>query len=275
MKALILYKNDPKALQMAQELYRWLQSRNIPTKILESVQLKSDMENEPWDLVFVLGGDGTILRTARFFAGTDTPILGINFGRIGFLSSIERWDLFFILEKINQEEFVLEKRLMLNVNIHRGADKIYQGLALNDAVIRSTAMHAIDVSLLLNGSAYAHYRGDGVICATPTGSTAYSYSAGGPILDAHLQALVITPISPQLSCSRALVVDTASRLDFKIQSHQPAGISMDGQDEIILAEGDRVEIQKSPDTVTFVQLYPVSCVKKIMQSRQKQLGIQL
>jgi len=268
MNALIIYKNDNEACQAAKKLCWQLRTRSIPAEILASGNMQADMEHQPWNMVFVLGGDGTILRTARFFAGTETPILGVNFGKIGFLSSIEPRDLSLMVEKLLHKQYCLEKRLMLSINIHRDQNSICQGLALNDAVIRSMVMHTIDIQLLVNGSPYAHYRGDGVICATPTGSTAYSYSAGGPIIDAQLQALVVTPVSPQLSCSRALVVDAASQLQFALKSHQPIGISIDGQDEITLATDDRVEISRSPHTVTFMQMEPVSCIQKIMQCRQ-------
>lgn len=273
MKTLIIYKNDDKAYQTAQNLYRQLRAGNIPADILASPALQADMANQSWEVVFVLGGDGTILRTARFFAGTDTPILGVNFGKIGFLSSIEPRHISLMLEKIQHKQFVLDKRLMLDITIHRNQMNIYQGRALNDAVIRSRVMHTINIKLTINGSPYAHYWGDGIICATPTGSTAYSYSAGGPIIDGQLQALVITPICPQLSCSRALVVDAVSRLSFEIDSHQLLGISIDGQEEINIIKGDRVDIQKSSDTVTFMQIEPVSCMMKIIQCRQKQTDI--
>ena len=268
MKTLIIHKNDNEACQAAKKLCRLLRTRSISAEILTGVDLQPDMAQQSWEMVFVLGGDGTILRTARFFAGTDTPILGVNFGKIGFLSSLEPHHLSLMAEKLLHKQYGLEKRLMLDINIHRGQNSIYQSLALNDAVIRSLVMHAVDIQLLVNGKAYAHYRGDGVICATPTGSTAYSYSAGGPIIEAHLQALVITPVSPQFSCARALVVDAASRLEFEIKTHQLTGVSIDGQDEIKLVSGDRVEINKSPHTVTFMQMEPVSCIQKIMQCRK-------
>lgn len=268
MKTLIIYKIDNKAYLTAQNLCWQLRARSISAEILSSPALQTDMAQQFWDMVFVLGGDGTILRTARCFAGTETPILGINFGKIGFLSSIEPHHITIMLEKILQKQYGLEKRLMLDISINRGQNILYQGLALNDAVIRSMVMHAVDIQLYVNGSPYAHYRGDGIICATPTGSTAYSYSAGGPIIDAHLPALVITPISPQLSCSRALVVDAASLLEFTLKSHQTTSISIDGQDEIPLITGDRVEISKSTRTVSFAQIEPVSCINKIMQCRK-------
>ena len=269
MKILIVYKKNNKASCLtANELCRQLRAKNISAEILASTNLPADVGSQSWNMVFVLGGDGTILRTSRFLAGTDTPQLGINFGKIGFLSSIEPCDLSLMLEKLENKQYCLEKHLMLDINIYRGQKNIYQALALNDAVIRSMVMHAIDIQLFVNDNVYALYRGDGIICATPTGSTAYSYSAGGPIIDAHLQALVITPISPQLSYSRALVVDAGSRLEFKISCRQPTAISIDGQDEINLMNDDRVEISQSPHTVTFMQMESVSCIKKITQCRQ-------
>lgn len=270
MKTLIIYKFDyNKACILAGKLKNQLESINISSSILPNTKL-SETIIEKVDMAIVLGGDGTILRVARCLAGTDIPILSINFGRIGFLSSIEPEDLSDALVKIQNNEYNLGKRLMLDIYMQRGPKQEYLGVALNDAVIRSHIIHPININLRVNREQFV-YTGDGVVCATPTGSTAYSYSAGGPIVDSHAQALVITPINPQLSCCRSIVLDVNDTLNFEIASRHPTVMSIDGQREIELQQGDVITIKKSNHTVALVQFQPMSCLRKMVSCLNKSL----
>ena len=274
MRALVVYKNDLRAHRLAKELCSTLLVRGVSANSLESHHLNYN-SSIPLDIVFVLGGDGTLLKTARHFASLGTPILGVNLGTVGFLSSIEPEDLMDALDLVLQGKFEVEKRMMIDVQLLRdGLGRPHQTLALNDAVIKTRVLHTIKTKLLVNGVYYTTYQGDGVICATPTGSTAYSLSAGGPILDPCIPALVITPICPQLSSSRSLVIKSSSQLEFELDSDYMTYVTIDGEEEIPILKGDSVRITQSPVTAQIIQFYPVSSADKVVHriGRQKQVG---
>lgn len=253
MQVLIVCKNDVKAEQLSCQLGKKLAAKGIDFTIQECGQL-TERDARQADLVVVLGGDGTLLKAARYFAWMGTPILGVNMGTVGFLSSIEPVELLPALDELLKHNFQLESRMMIDVALFRGGAQIYQGLAVNESVIRALAPHPITVELRVDGRRYPSYRGDGVICATPTGSSAYSFSAGGPLLDASLAALVITPISPQLACNRPLVVSSTSLLDFELVSDYKAALILDSAEEISLCQGDRVEVTESAYVTNLVRL---------------------
>lgn len=219
----------------------------------------------PVDIVFVLGGDGTILKTARHFAYAGTPIIGVNLGKVGFLSSIEPDDLLDSLEQILREDYDLEERMMVNVNVSRNGKPVYHGVALNDAVIRTRSAQVIDINLAIDHRTYLAYRGDGVICATPTGSTAYSFSAGGPIIDLSLPILVVTPICSQVTWSRPLVVSAASQLEFFLNSKHSTCLAIDSAEEVMLYQGDQVQISRCAMTTNLIQIKPGSSSARILQ----------
>lgn len=262
VKALIVYKDDTRAGELARELYRNLLGKGIETTISQGNQLGVD-NCQPADIVFVLGGDGTILKTARCLSRWATPVLGVNLGKVGFLSSIEPHELMAVLDKVIKKEYQLEQRLMVDATLIRNSYIVHQGTALNDIVIRSSVPHTINISLQVDGRHYTTFLGDGVICATPTGSTAYSFSAGGPIIDVALPALVITPICAQLAYSRPLVVSAACSLEFTLDSDRNTGLSIDGKEEIALQKGDQIKVDKSTMVTNIIQLDSVSCAEKI------------
>ncbi len=268
VKILIVHKNQARACNMARNILVSLESKGIEANTLPVYELTTRFWQD-YEMVIVLGGDGTILETARLLSGTDIPLLGVNMGKIGFLSSInpEVWPL--TRDKLLQHQYYVEKRMMIDIAVVRDEQECYRGLALNDAVIRSRVLHTISVNLLVNHQPYASFQGDGVICATPTGSTAYSYSAGGPVLYQQMEALAITPVCPQLSCARAMVVPASLLLEFIVVSCYGALITLDGRDEVDLLKGDRVLINKSAQTTNFVQIEQESSMKKIMQCRNK------
>ncbi len=270
MKVEIVYKNDFRARSLAGELHGNLQARGVEAELLSSARLPETADQIPADLVFVLGGDGTLLQTARYFASTGTPIIGVNLGTVGFLSSVEPEDLQYYLDPVLRQEYDLDERIMIAATVTRDKQILYQGVALNDVVIRSRLPHTILVTLRIDGRPHTTYQVDGLVCATPTGSTAYSFSAGGPVIDAGLEALVITPICPHLSSSRSLVVSASSHLSFKLDSDYNTDISVDGQDEIPLVKGDQVQIEQSELVTNLVRLKQVSRLEKIKYLRSKQ-----
>ena len=164
----------------------------------------------------------------------------------------------------------LEKRIMIDIDVIRNGELIRQGTALNDAVIRTRTTHTININLLVNDRPYTKIRGDGVVCATPTGSTAYSFSAGGPIIDVSLPVLAITPICSQLACSRAIILNADSRVVFEMDSEYSTSLALDGEEKLALARGDRIFIKKSSITANIIQLNPISSSEKIL-GKSKQI----
>lgn len=271
MRILILHKNnDVQAYRLASELSNELAIRGVEVLLQDSHKLRMEKHTMAVDMVFVIGGDGTLLKAARLFARVGTPMLGVNMGRVGFLSSIEPEQLITYVEPILNREYYLENRMMIDVDVIRNGELIRQGTALNDAVIKTRTTHTININLQVNHRPYTTIRGDGVVCATPTGSTAYSFSAGGPIIDVSLPVLAITPICSQLACSRAIILNADSRIVFEMDSEYSTSLALDGEEKLALARGDRIFIKKSSITANIIQLNPISSSEKIL-GKSKQI----
>lgn len=270
LQIIIVHKNDSKASILAQKVKAVLSSRGVYCSLLGFCQLTEGNCPEG-DLVMVLGGDGTLLKTARSYADSGTPILGVNLGTVGFLSSIEPEDLMEALDLLLQGKYEIKKRMMINVQLLRdGQGCLHQSIALNDAVIKARVLHTIKIKLWLDGLLYTRYQGDGVICATPTGSTAYSLSAGGPILEPSISALVITPICPQFSSSHPLVIRSSSQLEFELDSDYETYLTIDGEEEIPIQKGDLVRITRSSVVARTIQLNQVSSSDKVSIGSSRQ-----
>jgi NAD+ kinase len=270
MMVAVVYKNDLRARKLALELGDSLMSRDIEHCLLDSMKL-AETATQTVDLAFVLGGDGTLLKAARCFAGAGTPIMGVNLGTVGFLSSVEPENLQFCLDAILRREYDLDARIMIDASVSRDDQTLYRGTALNDVVMRSRAPHAILVELRIDGKMHTTYRGDGIICATPTGSTAYSFSAGGPVIDTGLEALAITPICSHLLLSRPLVVSASSQLVLELDSDYSADLAVDGLEEFSLQKGDLVQIERSLLVTNLVRLQQVSSLERIKRLRGRPL----
>ncbi|UCG77542.1 MAG: NAD(+)/NADH kinase [Nitrospirota bacterium] len=199
------------------------------------------------DAVIVLGGDGTMLSVARLVAHKDIPIMGINLGGLGFLTEINRSEIREAIDKMLIEECSFEERIMLKVLIHRHGEKITDHLVLNDVVINKGALaRIIDLETFIDHQYVTTYRADGLIVATPTGSTAYNLSAGGPIVHPTLNSVVITPICPHTLTNRPLVISDRCMIEIILQSEsEDVFLTLDGQVGYSLRIGDRIEIMKS------------------------------
>jgi NAD+ kinase len=264
LNAMVIYKNTRLAHRLADQLSGELLRRGI--KLATKPCSVTDVGHLPRiDLAFVLGGDGTLLTVARMFAHQGTPILGVNLGTVGFLSSIEPDALPAAIDRILNGDYVIEQRAMIDVSLIRSNSVVYRGLALNEATIRTRATHPIVVRLYIGGTFYTNYQGDGVICATPTGSTAYSFAAGGPILDVQLPALVVTPLCPPLASSRSLVINSSPNPVFELASDYETGLSLDSDDCMTLQVGDRVQIESSRLVTRLIQLAAVSSADKVLR----------
>ena len=206
------------------------------------------------ELGLVLGGDGTLLSAARRVGLRGAKLLGINLGSLGFLTSHSADDAKQAVEEYLAGKLEEDSRMMLHAELWRNGKKVMEAEVLNDAVLAKGAVARImDMHLSVNGQEAALIKADGLIVATPTGSTGYSLSAGGPILHPALEALVISPICPHSLTLRPLVVDAAMRVAIIVGDAEDAHLTLDGQIGQAVREGDRVEVSRSAHTITLLQ----------------------
>ncbi len=211
------------------------------------------------ELIICAGGDGTVLRAARLAVPRPLPILGVNMGRLGFLTSINRDAFFDQFDRILAGEWEVEERLMVAATVTEGeaAGRSFHGL--NDIVLsRRSPGRPVYVELAVDDERVALYRCDGMIVATPTGSTGYSLSAGGPILAPVERHLVVTPVSAHLAIGRSLVLEPSSTVTLSVRSDEGAILTVDGQEDLRLAGGSRVSLSASEHSACFALLDPPS-----------------
>jgi len=209
------------------------------------------------DMAITLGGDGTLLSAATAVSLHNIPILGINLGRLGFLAEIEPDDIAYYIRKLFDGEYHIENRIMLQADVMRNGESIVQFHALNDIVVsRASLSRLLNIKLLVDGHILDAFYSDGVILSTPTGSTAYSLSAGGPILDPSLDALLMTPICPHTMHARSMVLplDRVYSVTLGEQDALSSTVTADGKTGIGLTEGDVVEIKRSPYTTKLIKI---------------------
>lgn len=207
------------------------------------------------DLLITLGGDGTILRAARIGSRYGVPILGVKLGRVSFLGEVSPEDWQEPMSCVFQGRYWVEERMLLDVAVTRQGEfaENHSYLALNDVVVsRGDLARLITVHAWVNESFLTSYRADGVIVATPTGCTGYAMAAGGPILPPELKNILLLPICPHLSLDRPVVLSQGATVSLQVQADHPPILTVDGQFEIALAEGDRIEVRASPHTSGFV-----------------------
>ncbi|MFL5733070.1 MAG: NAD(+)/NADH kinase [Chloroflexia bacterium] len=207
------------------------------------------------DLIFTFGGDGTILRAARYATPLQVPLVGINLGRVGFLTELNPWQVEERLPLFLNGRYWLEKRAMLRGELWRDGHKEGSFLALNDMVVARAALsRVVNCTLLVNDHRVTTYVADGVIFATPTGSTAYSMAAGGPIMHPELRSIVVTPIAPYLTVIKSLVLPDDNKLDLRMETDDEAYLTVDGQLHVALRDGDTVSLTTSPDPCLFARV---------------------
>lgn len=216
------------------------------------------------DCIIVLGGDGTLLQAAVDLAELDIPFLGINMGTLGFLTEVNKDGIKSALEKLIREEFTIEKRMMLLGRSYEAENVKDETRALNDIVItRRGSLQIINFNIYVNGQLLHRFHGDGVIVATPTGSTGYSLSAGGPIVEPKAELILLTPICPHSMHNRSIVLSSKDRVTVEIESSrdgetQEVEAIFDGCHKVLLRTGEKIEIRKSKKTTGIVKLSQVS-----------------
>lgn len=205
------------------------------------------------DLAVVVGGDGSLLAAARELVGRGVPVVGINLGRVGFMTDIGREDMRQSLGAILRGRYTLEERALLDAEIFRGRKRILRTIALNEAVVGKGAQgRLIEFSLAIDGESVYTLRGDGVIIATPTGSTAYALSAQGPILHPSVPAVALVPLNPHTLSARPVSISDGSRIEIKLVRALDARAHFDGIALADMAEGDRLVLKRSAKSVRFV-----------------------
>ncbi|MEO7370533.1 MAG: NAD(+)/NADH kinase [Ilumatobacteraceae bacterium] len=226
---------------------------------LELLDLVSERKPESAGLALSLGGDGTMLRAVKMLAGAPVPIIGINIGLLGYLTEVEPAALTAALERwaagSETGEWRIEERMMLDATLHRcGAEQTEMWTALNEGVVeKQEAGHTVRLLVRIDGATFTSYAADGLIISTPTGSTAYSLSARGPVVSPKHRALLLTPVSPHMLFDRSLVLDPDEQVEIEVIGHRPATLSIDGRTAATLAEGDTVCVRASASVARFVR----------------------
>lgn len=258
--AIISRPGRPSVAQVLPGLFDWLRKHGYTIIVdLETSKYaanqeivpRAQMAQLPLALVIVLGGDGTLLSAARVTAAQDVPLLGVNLGSLGFLTEVPLESLYSMLDAIAQGRAAVEHRALMQCDLLRGDEVRGSYLVFNDAVVNKTALARLNTyDLHIDKVFVASYRADGMIVATPTGSTAYSLSAGGPVLMPSVKAFVITPVAPHSLTHRPLVVPDSVEIELLLRSEEEvAYLSLDGQPGLDLRDGDRVRCRRSEHQV--------------------------
>ena len=218
------------------------------------------------ECVIVLGGDGTLIQASRDLAGRNLPLFGVNMGHLGYLTQIccER-DILTAMDDLLADRYRLEHRMMLQGRVISDGRTVAEDIALNDIILGRMGLHTLKYDLYVNGEFFNEYTADGMIMATPTGSTAYNLSAGGPIAAPESDLIIMTPICPHTLNSRSIVLSSENRIMLKVTGGEDREqfLSFDGDTVVKLRRGDRIEVERSEITTTLVQLSQVSFLENI------------
>jgi NAD+ kinase len=261
-----------------QDVVSWLRARNIDVVLDKTSAILLGEQGayqevslaRKADVLLVLGGDGTMLNAARLAGERGIPILGVNMGGLGFLTEVRLESLYPSLERVFANDFVLDERLMLRTHIHRPGETVAQGVVLNDVVInKGTLARMIELRIAIQGRFVTNMRGDGLIISSPTGSTAYSLSAGGPIIDPAVQSLILTPICPHTLTHRPLIVPGNTEIEVTLTSKDDGAMAtLDGQVGVAIAQGDTVVIQTSEQRTRLIR-FPESNYYDVLREKLK------
>jgi len=261
---LVIRPGVKEAALLGLELVKWAEERSYKLLAeertaalldLQSASVRAEKLAKVADPIVTLGGDGTLIGVARYVQGKGPIILGVNFGNLGFLTEISPEELFSTLESVLLNKAEFGERNLLQADVYRGNKRIFSSAAVNDAVIqKGVRERLLDLDLTVNEQAVMRMRADGLIIATPTGSTAYSLSAGGSIVHPSLDVVLLSPICPHSLTNRPLILP----LDFSLKVNFPPYdgelfLSVDGQESTALLPSDEVRVTRSPNTVRFVR----------------------
>jgi len=230
--------------------------------------LGGDVDAEQLELVIVLGGDGTILRAAEVVRGTSVALLGVNLGHVGFLAESDREDLTETVNRALARDYVVEERMTLSVRVKVDSEVVYESWALNEATVeKASRERMLEVVVEVDGRPLSSFGCDGVVMSTPTGSTAYSFSAGGPVVWPSLDALLMVPLSPHALFARPLVVGPDSALAVEVLDRTQGGAVLwsDGRRMWDLPKGARVIVRRSPTPVRLARLHQAPFTDRLVR----------
>jgi NAD+ kinase len=274
MIAVLHHPMIPRSQPLAQEVKSWVEERGETTwvgSIWDETTVRERLAGT--SLLIALGGDGSILRAARVAAARHIPVFSINLGKLGFLSesSPDNWKE--RLAKVLAGEFRRERRLMLHAHIYRCGEVVGELMALNEIVVgRGSQARVVRFHLHVDGNHVTSYIADALIATTPTGSTAYSLAAGGPIMPPELPNYAIVPVAPHLSLDRAIVLYEKAEVTIEVDFDHEASITADGQDAMALQSADVVRIAKAPFEAVFVRVDDPSYFYRRLMARGSGLG---
>jgi NAD+ kinase len=259
--ALVAHRERATAREHALVARRWCEQREVtfwmPPEDASALDMADVGDPRPVaqaDVVLSLGGDGTMLRSVRLLEGAAVPLLGVNLGSLGYLTEVEPDHLEGALAKFaagsSSGNWTLDERMMLDVAVNGRR----VGRALNEAVVeKAESGHTVRLLARIDGEPFTYYAADGLIVATPTGSTAYSLSARGPIVSPRHRAMLLTPVSPHMLFDRTLVLDPSEVIEIEVTGHRLAELTLDGQATVSLDDGDVVRCSPSDATANFVR----------------------
>ena len=261
---LVTHPTRPEAISTANELTKLLTGKQINVFATIKTDGANDFKaTDQIDLAVVLGGDGTMLRAAEIFRGKQVPILGINLGHVGFLAEIERPSLNEIVDAIASGTFSIEERMSLSYQLLRGGKVIQSGWALNEVLVERNDHQMIDLFVQIDHRPLSRWWCDAVICATPTGSTAYAYSAGGPVVWPEVDALVLLPLAAHALFSKPMVVSPHSEIAIDLESDS-ADLNADGIRRTKLQKNDRIVLTSDKEDILLAHIKPATFTDRIV-----------
>jgi NAD+ kinase len=263
---LVPHRERPVALELARRSAAWLVERGVEVRVpsdlaaaaeLDAYAVDGDAFAKDLDLAISLGGDGTMLYTVQLVYPSAVPLLGVNVGMLGYLSELEPGELEEWLPRLLAGDFEVSERMMLAVDVTAGGVIRDSWYALNEAVVEKLRSgHLVYLDVSINGTAFTSYAADGLIVATPTGTTAYSFSAGGPIVSPDLRCLTLTPISPHMLFDRSLVLAEHEELLLDVSKGRNVALTIDGRELGELCSGDRIRCRVAPEPLRLVSVRP-------------------
>lgn len=246
---LVMHLHRPDVRDLAAQAIEWCGDRIRPVlpaddaKLIDRPDLAVDADEfgPEMDICVSLGGDGTMLRSSQLVAAHDVPILGVYAGRLGYLTEVDPEHMIETLDRWERGELSIEQRMMVEVTAERPNGEVFTGFALNEAVVyRSESGRTLEVLTSIGGEPFNDYLADGVIVATPTGSTAYSLSAGGPIVEPDFHAILLTPVAAHMVFNRSMVLAPTTEVKLTVKGHRGAVLALDGQTVLDLEPGQSV-----------------------------------
>ncbi|GGV12349.1 NAD kinase 2 [Streptomyces litmocidini] len=276
---LLAHTGRPAAVRSAELVVLGLLRCGIGVRVLEAeaadLPLPPSVERVPegcpdaldgCELLVVLGGDGTLLRGAEFSRASGVPMLGVNLGRVGFLAEAERDDLDKVVDRVVTKAYEVEERMTLDVVVYENGDVLHRDWALNEAAVQKVSPERmLEVVLAIDGRPVTGFGCDGVICATPTGSTAYAFSAGGPVVWPEVEALLMVPIGAHALFAKPLITTPQSVLAVEVEPHTPHGVLWcDGRRTVELPAGARVEVRRGAVPVRLARLHHASFTDRLV-----------